>query len=183
MQVGRTSGNCDHFDRRGVGCDRLERRDQCVERVGQNVEELAAERPGSGSLRVYPHRPEREMAVDLRDRAQLGEATDQAHEGWIAHLLVTGAHSQATLARDGEQLPCLALRLDEGLLDVDVCASEQGLARGFKVGARRGAHVDERGSHLPQQVGQRRVGDCACLRGELPGRAVPRIANGGDDVR
>ena len=183
MQVRRGGDDRGDLDGRRIGGRAFQGRDQRIERMRKDVEQLGGERLRACPLGVHPDGAEREVAVHLRDRAERRDARHQLAVRWVADLLVSGTHEQAAVAGQPEQLSRLALRLDERLLDVDVRAGEQRLTSGLVVSPRGRAHVDETRLRFPQQLGERRVRHGPRQRGDLPRRAVGRVAYRGDEVR
>ena len=126
---------------------------QRVDGVRQHVEELEVRAQRLGSPCAGPHRPEREVALDVVQGPEAREQLERAPRRRLEQQLVAGAHAQALLRGQREDPLGRFGGLGEGLLDVDVAAGLEGLARQRLV--RRGRRADVH--HVDLLRGQQRV--------------------------
>lgn len=137
-----------------IGRRKLERAEQEVDRVRQDVEELEIGRERHAAVRAAAHGAEGEIALDVYQLAERGQQRHQLAGGGLIEQLVTGAEEHAL--RPGERNDALGGfgRLDERLLDVDVTPRLDRLRSERFVRTRRRRDVDDvyrlRGEHLAE---------------------------------
>ena len=139
------------LDRVGCGPEALQHRDEGVERVRKNIDGHVDERARActGGARLY--RPEREVAVRLHERAQLGAASDQRFECTVAKQLMARADESLARAREIEERARIGDRQRKRLLDVDVRAAIERRVCGLEVGGGRRADVHDVGPGFRNQ--------------------------------
>ena len=103
-------------------------------------------------------------------------------EGEIPDKLVPRANEEPALAREPEERFRLLRRLDERLLDVHVRPSEERLARGLEMRARRRADVYEVWLRPLEQVGDSDEGRSAGAFSEGRSRRAPHVGYPHDNV-
>ena len=133
------------------GSEPLQHRNERVERVRQDVDQIPRERRRTAAGHRCPGRPKRKMTVDLHRRPEIGGSGQQPSERAIAKELVSGADEPLPRLGEVDERPCVADRQRKGLLDIHVRASLEGRGCGLEVRSRGRADVNDVGPRLSEQ--------------------------------
>ena len=185
LKVGRSGVDPGNIDRAGRGGEALQRGNQRIQRVRQDVHQLPRERSGAAAFGRRAGGTKREVTVDLHGRPEIAGSCDERLERAVAEQLVPRADEQAPRTCQVEQPRRVADRQGKRLLDVDVRAALEGRGRGLAMRAGWRADVHDIRACVLEQGRDRAICRGSGERGELLGRAGRPIvnANHGDGNR